>query len=136
MATLVLAAPLVPVSNIPGSSGLAITLLPTTYAGQPLTTVSLIQFPNNGAVLLHLIIAGADTPVLQPLVETNAILGVSLLASAAFTTSATSTGHQYLFGPFSPRVFNDANGLVNITVTGTVSSSSFAGLLTLPGAAS
>ena len=136
MATLTLAAPTFAVSNIPGSSGLAITLLPITYAGQPLTTVTLIQFPNNGGVLLHVIVGGSDTPAFLPLVETNAILGVSLTASTAFQTAAMATAKQYLFGPFSPRVCNDANGLVNITVTGTVSASSFAGLLTLPGAAS
>lgn len=136
MATLVLAAPTFAVSNIPASTGLSITLLPVTYSGQALTTVTLIQFPNNGAVLLHLVIGGSDAPVLNPLIETNAILGVSLTASTAFQTTATSTGHQYLLGPFPPRIFNDANGLVNLAVTGTVSASSFAGLLTLPGAVS
>jgi|SRR5580698_378222 hypothetical protein len=135
MATLVLAAPAVAVSNIPISTGLTITLLPTTYSAQTLASVTLIQFANNGATLLHLVVAGSDTPVLNVLIETTAILGVSLVASTAFQTSAMATGKQYLYGPFSPRTFNDVNGNVNIAVTGTTSSSSYAGLLTLPGAA-
>jgi hypothetical protein len=135
MATLSLAAPAAAVSNIPGASGLAITLLPLTYAGQTLASVTLIQFANTGGVLLHVVVAGADTPVFNLLIESNTILGVSLTAMTTFQTSAMATGKQYLYGPFSQRIFNDANGLVNIAVSGTVSASSYAGLLTLPGAA-
>ena len=62
MTTLTLAAATASVSNTPTSAGIGITLLPTTYAGQGIGTNSLIQFANNGAVLLHVITGSGDAP--------------------------------------------------------------------------
>ena len=87
-----------------------------------------VTFPNNGAVVLRLVL-GAITPTISFLLE-RGVLG-QLVGTALFTSSALTSSGVYLFGPFQPSVYNDTNGLVNFTLS--VYTGSTAGVYFLPG---
>ena len=87
-----------------------------------------VTFPNNGAVVLRLVL-GAITPTISFLLE-RGVLG-QLVGTALFTSGALTSSGVYLFGPFQPSVFNDTNGLVNFTLS--VYTGSSAGIYNLPG---
>lgn len=88
-----------------------------------------VTFPNNGAVLLRLVL-GAITPTISFLFE-RGVLG-QLVGTALTTSSALTSAGIYIFGPFQPSVYNDVNGLVNFTLS--VYTGSSAGIYFLPGA--
>lgn len=93
-----------------------------------IATATSVTFPNNGAVILRLVL-GAITPTISFLLE-RGVLG-QLVGTALFTSAALTSGGIYLFGPFQPSVYNDTNGLVNFTLTSYTGSS--AGIYNLPG---
>lgn len=88
-----------------------------------------VTFPNNGAVLLRVVIGAAGTGTISFLFE-RGVLG-ALIGTALYTSSALANNGIYLFGPFQPSVFNDTNGLVNFTMS--VYTGNSAGAYFLPG---
>jgi len=95
-----------------------------------LTGGSGISFPNNGAVLLRVVIGASGATVLnffnQKLIE--GALGNTVL----FTTPSLGNNGIFLFGPFPPSVYNDVNGLVQMTMVTYTGNS--AGIYNLPAA--
>jgi hypothetical protein len=89
-----------------------------------------VTFPNNGAVLLRVVIGAAGTGTLSFLFE-RGVLG-ALVGTALFTTSALANNGVFLFGPFQPSVYNDVNGNANFTMS--VYTGNSAGIYFLPGA--
>jgi hypothetical protein len=114
MAPLVLAAPTVPIGSLSGSGGgpnvATPNLLPA--AENALTGFTGFSFPNNGAVILRVVVgvagAGTLTFTVQRTVEGQ-------LPAALTYTLVNSTAP--LFGPFSPGDFNDVNGLFQATMS-------------------
>src|SRR5580765_8290835 len=88
-----------------------------------------VSFPNNGAVLLRVVIGAAGTGTLSFLNE-RPTLG-QLVGTVLFTTSALANNGIYIFGPFQPSIFNDVNGLVQFTMS--VYTGNRAGAYFLPG---
>ena len=88
-----------------------------------------VSFPNNGAVLLRVVIGAAGTGTLSFLNE-RPTLG-QLVGTVLFTTSALANNGIYIFGPFQPSIFNDVNGLVQFTMS--VYTGNSAGAYFLPG---
>jgi hypothetical protein len=88
-----------------------------------------VSFPNNGAVLLRVVIGAAGTGTLSFLNE-RPTLG-QLVGTVLFTTSALANNGIYIFGPFQPSIFNDVNGLAQFTMS--VYTGNSAGVYFLPG---
>jgi hypothetical protein len=132
MTTLALAAPTVNIiSGVPGSSGITGVTLPaseTAFASYNALTV-----PNNGSVLLRVVTGAGDAPVFLFVVE-ETVLGVALTSATLFTQTLGANTTK-IYGPFSPRVFNDANGLLNVSLTGGSVTNTSVGAYILPGAA-
>lgn len=107
MARVALAAP---VTAISGGAN-AGTILPAAEA-QSLATFTGFSFPNNGAVLVRLVIgasgAGNLTCNFQRTVEGQ--------LPAAFVV-ALANSNAYILGPFSRADFNDANGLCQFDIS-------------------
>jgi len=114
---------------------LAITTNMTGTAAQlPASETSIaagggVTFPNNGAIVLRIVIGAAGATVVNFLNE-RPVLG-QLVGTILFTTSSLANNGIYLFGPFQPSIFNDVNGLVNFTMVTYTGNS--AGVYTLPG---
>lgn len=120
MAVLALAAPTVPIGSVAGSGG-----GPTVAWGNlvPAAETSLganvgFSFPNNGAVLCHIVtgtVIGTIAFVVQRTVESNQVPAFTPLGPGGVALAISSS---YIFGPFSPADFNDPNGLFQCTWTG------------------
>lgn len=114
MAALALAAPTVPIGSASGSTPGAGVITPNILpaAETALTGFTGFTFPNNGAVILRIVIgasgAGNLVFIAQRTIESFA---------ATVTTIAVANSTSYLFGPFSPADFNDVNGLFNATLS-------------------
>jgi hypothetical protein len=113
---------------------LSISTSMTTPAQLPASETSIaagggVSFPNNGAVLLRVVIGAAGTGTLSFLNE-RPTLG-QLVGTVLFTTSALANNGIYIFGPFQPSIFNDVNGLAQFTMS--VYTGNSAGLYFLPG---
>lgn len=115
MARVALAAPTVNIGSasgsVPGAAVVTPNILPTSEP-QSLATFTGFTFPNNGAVLLRLCVgasgAGNVTFFLQRTVESF---------SATIANIAVANSTNYIWGPFSPGDFNDANGLFNADIS-------------------
>jgi hypothetical protein len=109
-----------------GGGASAGTILPATEPTN-LTGFTGVNFANNGAVLLRLVVgaAGVGNVTFNFSRTTEGQLPAPFVVAVANSTS-------YIFGPFSPSDFNDANGLIQIDKSGTVTGDS-AGLYLLPG---
>jgi hypothetical protein len=115
MAVLALAAPVTYIGSAsgpqPGAAIVTPNILPAAEPGV-LTGMTGWTFPNNGAVLVRLVVgaagAGNVTFLTQRTIE-------SFGATVGAIAVANST--NYIWGPFSPGDFNDANGLVNINIS-------------------
>ena len=108
MTTLALAAPSVAIA-----SGNALgTVLPA--AETSMAANAGFSFPNNGGVLLRVVIGSAGAGNLSLVVQ-KTVEG----QTPAAIVLALSNSTTYIFGPFSPSDFNDVNGL-------------FQGLLSVP----
>jgi hypothetical protein len=127
MAVLALAAP---VTNIGSASGATPGPLIATGLILPAAETALgantgCTFPNNGAVIFRAVIGGAGagniTFVLNRTVEGQ--------VPAAFVV-AVANSTSYLFGPFSPADFNDANG--NVDANFSVQTGNSVGVYILP----
>lgn len=88
-----------------------------------------VTFPNNGAVILRVVVGAAGAGTISFLFE-RGVLG-ALIGTALFTSSSLANNGIYFFGPFQPSVYNDANGLVNFTMS--VYTGNSAGIYNLPG---
>jgi hypothetical protein len=100
------------------------TILP---AAEPtsLATFTGLNFANNGAVLLRVVVGAAGAGNLT----VNFTRTTEGQLPAAFVT-ALANSNTYIFGPFSPSDLNDGNGLVQIDMS--VVTGNTAGLYTLP----
>jgi hypothetical protein len=102
------------------------TVLPATEPNAMVAGNTGLSFANNGAMFLRLVVAVAGTAT----ATFNLAKTVEGQLPAPFSqVLANST--PYIYGPFSPSDFNDANGLVQVTwpfVSGNT-----AGLYFIPG---
>jgi hypothetical protein len=130
MTTLALAAPTTALSGPPGGGGIAGIVLPASEAGS-LATFAGFSVPNNGAVLVRVCIGAAGTGTIA-FIEQKTIEGAVIAATVFSQVVANSTA--YIFGPFRPSEFNDANGLLQATIT--VVTGNTVGVYILPGSVS
>jgi hypothetical protein len=126
MTVLALAAPVNSITGPPGGGGIAGIVLPA--AETALTGNTGFTFPNNGAVLVRVVVGAAGTGTIQFVCQ-KTIEGVLLPVTAFQQTIANST--VYIYGPFRPSEFNDVNGLVNANLS--VVTGNSAGVYILPG---
>lgn len=126
---LALAAPTTAITGPPGGGGITGIVLPA--AETSLGTNTGFTVPNNGAVLVRVVVGAAGTGTIQFVCQ-KTIEGVSLQLTAFQQTLANST--VYIFGPFRPSEFNDVNGLLNANLS--VVTGNSVGAYILPGTVS
>lgn len=107
-----------------GGAFTAGTVLPASEATS-IAAGGAVQFANNGAMFLRVVIASVGTTITHVLQRT-----VEGQVPAAFT-QVLSTTTAYIFPPYSPSDFNDVNGLVNLSFSGTPTGAT-AGLYFVP----
>jgi hypothetical protein len=127
MALLALTAPVNAITGPPGGGGITGIVLPAAEAGV-LTGFTGFTMPNNGAALVRIVVGAAGTGTIQFVCQ-KSIEGVLLPLTAFQQTLANST--VYIFGPFRPSEFNDANGLLNANLS--VVTGNTVGAYVLPG---
>lgn len=113
------------------------------FVAQVASSNQLFNFANNGAVLFviwNTVASGSGNtwePVLYPTTSGAAgvaVLGVDIpLTAMVYTTSATLGA--FILGPFPPSKCNDSNGLAWINQVSAGLTTSYVGIMTLPGAA-
>ncbi len=103
-----LPAPSTALAGIPGGGTVAGLLLPA--AESTTVTGTQVNFANNGAILVRVVMSTVAATI-QFLVQRQ-ILGANLATGFANAFSeALTASDTYIFGPFSPSVFNDVHGL-------------------------
>jgi hypothetical protein len=117
--TQTLVAPTFSVSGGPGAG----TILPAT---ETTLTATSVNFSNNGAILLRVVVGSAGTGTLS--VAFQQTVGGQVITPYSLTLANSMT---YLIGPFSPSQMNDANSLTWLTFS--VITGNSAGLYNLPG---
>lgn len=126
----------------PGATGFpGAAVLPTSEqsaaswpTGSAYTSIS-FNVPNAGNVILHVVQGGTTASTIYFWPMGASLLGYSLQATNEWAQAlGTVTGSDWLFGPFSPKVFNDSNGLLNASLSSVTNIS--VGVYLLPGAAS
>jgi hypothetical protein len=120
MTTLALSAPVTAIAGGPNSG----TVLPATETS--MASNAGFSFPNNGATLVRIVIGSAGAGN----VTFNFQRTVEGQLPAAFVV-ALSNSTTYIFGPFPPSDFNDANGLVQALLS--VPTGNSVGVYSLPG---
>lgn len=95
-----------------GGTPAAGTVLPASEATS-IAAGGAALLANNGAMFLRIVVASVGTTVTFTLNRT-----VEGQLPAAFT-QVLSTSTAYIFGPFSPSDFNDTNGNLDISFSGT-----------------
>ena len=76
-------------------------------------------FPNNGTTILLVTTTAGDSAVLTVVGQAASDFGPTFSRTYTFVAAKT-----YVIGPFSSRHFNDTNGNVQLTWTGTVTGTS------------
>ena|SRR5208283_389626 len=105
------------------ASATALSASPTTFT-----------FANNGAMMVVVdVTTSAGGFVLQVLMQ-KSLLGFSFAAATVAYTIPSTIG-LYMFGPFGPSNFNDANGLCWLNQAASAATV-FIGVYTIPGALS
>lgn len=127
MTTLALAAPTTAISLGPASGAITGVILPASETS--LATFAGFSVPNNGAVLVHVVVGVSGAGNLAFICQ-KTIFGGSIPSTVFQIALVAST--SYLFGPFSPSNFNDANGLLQATIS--VVTGNSVGVYQLPGA--
>lgn len=107
---LAISAPAVSLSGIPGGGAIAGLVLPASEANA-IAANTQANFPNNGAVLLRIVMS--TTAATADFQIQKQVLGYT--PPVTTITQALSASTTYIFGPFSPSTFNDANGLCWVT---------------------
>lgn len=130
MALLAVAAPTAPFGASPGAGSIAGLVLPAAEANS-LATFTGFTVPNSGNIVVRLTIGAAGTGNIQFVCQKQ-IRGASLPLTVFQQTLANSTA--YVFGPFAPSEFNDANGLLNVNLS--VVTGNAVGAYVLPGSLS
>jgi hypothetical protein len=130
MSVLALAAPVTAMGASPGAGAIAGLVLPASEAGT-LTGNTGLTVPNNGAVLVRIVIGSAGTGTAQFVCQ-KLIDGAVLPVTTFTQVLANSTA--YIFGPFKPSEWNDVNGLLNINLPSATGNS--AGAYLIPGSLS
>jgi hypothetical protein len=129
MAPLALAAPVTAISGPPGGGAIAGTVLPA--AETSLATFTGFSVPNNGAVLVRVVVGAAGTGNLNFVIQRQ-IAGASFVTATNFQ-QVVANSTVYIYGPFPPSIFNDANGLLQATIS--VVTGNSVGVYQLPGSA-
>ena len=125
---------------VTGATPAPVALNATSFGSAPavaLTTGTNVQFNfvNNGAMVVVIYNTAAAGGTTWDFIIQQQVLGVSFAATAIVGTTPSTIG-GYVFGPFGPSKFNDANNLCWLTQVGASAVTSYIGLFTLPGAAS
>lgn len=126
--------------TVSGATPAPVALNATAFGSAPavaLTTGTNVQFNfvNNGAMVIVVYNSTAAGGTTWEFLIQQQVLGVSFAATTMVGTTPSTIG-SYVFGPFGPSKFNDANNLCWVTQVGASAATSFIGLFTLPGAAS
>lgn len=121
MARVALPAPTLFLGPGPGAS----LILPAAEATS-LNTFTGVSFPNNGAIVLRLVV-GASGVGNVTVLFTRGIDGVTPTATPISVANST----VYILGPWGPSNYNDANGIIQIDKSGTVTGDT-AGLYFVP----
>ena len=129
MALLALSAPSTAIAGPPGGGGITGLILPA--AETALTGFTGFTVPNNGSVLVRVVIGAAGAGTIQFVCQ-KSIEGVAMPLTAFQQSLANST--VYLFGPFRPSEFNDVNNLLNANLS--VVTGNSVGAYILPGSVS
>ena len=129
MTLLALSAPATSITGPPGGGGITGITLPA--AETSLGSNTGFTVPNNGAVLVRVVIGSAGAGTIQFICQ-KTIEGVSLPLTAFQQSLSNST--VYIFGPFRPSEFNDVNGLLNANLS--VVTGNSVGAYILPGSVS
>lgn len=126
MSLLALSAPVNSISGPPGGGGITGVTLPASETA--LTGNTGFTVPNNGAVLVRVVIGASGAGTIQFVCQ-KTVEGVLMPLTAFQQSLANST--VYIFGPFRPSEFNDANGLLNANLS--VVTGNSVGAYILPG---
>lgn len=126
--------------TVTGATPAPVALSATGFGSAPavaLTSGSNVQFnfANTGAMVIVVYNTTAAGGTTWDFIIQQQVLGVSFAATTMVGTTPSTIG-SYVFGPFGPSKFNDANNLCWLTQVGASAATSFIGLFTLPGAAS
>ena len=118
-------------------TGAAPTLTPlavTTGNMVQLTTGTNVQFQfaNPGNLVFAVYNSAASGGCTWSFIVQAQILGIGL-ANTAMECTTPSTVGVWLFGPFGPTKFNDANGNMNITQVTASATTSYVGVYQIPG---
>jgi len=127
MASIALTAPTTAIALGPAGGTITGVVLPTQETNS-LATYTGFSVPNNGAVLIRVTIGAAGAGNLAFICQQK--LFGALLATTTFQT-AVANSTSYILGPFSPSSFNDANGLLQATLS--VVTGNYVGVYQLPG---
>lgn len=105
-------------ANIPAAT-------PSTADGVDITTPATaaqasMTMANDGRTVLH-VKTGATTANLTFVPQAKLADGSTAGMSGASLVKALAANKNYVFGPFSPSVYNDANGELNMTFSATTS---------------
>lgn len=123
MARTTLPAATVSIGPGPGTTG---TILPAAEATS-LATFTGLNFVNNGATLLRLVVGASGAGNLT-IYFTRSIDGAAVGSWVVPVANSTT----YLLGPWGPSNYNDASGLIQMDIS--VVTGNTAGLYILPGA--
>jgi hypothetical protein len=126
MTVLALANPVTSITGPPGGGGIVGIVLPAAETAMAANTGFTV--PNNGAIIVRVVIGAAGTGTIQFVCQ-KTIEGVLLPITAFQQVLSNST--VYIFGPFRPSEFNDANGLLNANMS--VPTGNSVGAYILPG---
>lgn len=131
--------PIGTIAGAPASGSITPTVVGSllSSSGTALSTGTGVQFnwANNGAQLLAVNLTTSAGGFTAQFTIQRTILGFSFSASTVQNVIPSTAG-VYLFGPFGPSNFNDANGLCWFTQSTASAATVFVGVLNLPGAAS
>lgn len=116
-----------PAATLSIGPGPGASLILPAAEGTSLSTFTGVSFANNGALVLRLVVGASGVGVVTVLF-TRGIDGVTPTAATINVANSTT----YLLGPWGPSNYNDANGLIQIDKSGTVTGDT-AGLYILPG---
>lgn len=130
MTILALSAPSSFLAASPGGGTISGLILPASEATSITGSPTAITVPNNGAVLVRIVVAVSGTGTIQ-FIEQKSIAGATLAATQFQQTLSNST--VYVFGPFAPSQFNDVNGLLNMQGTLLAASGNTIGVYSVPG---
>ncbi|SRR5216684_1904337 len=128
MPTLALPAPTLPIGSLAGGTPGPLVATPNILpaAETALGANTGFSFPNNGAVILRVVVGAAGAGNLTLVVQKTTEGQVP----AAFVI-AVANSTVLLLGPFSPADFNDVNGLLQATMS--VQTGNSVGVYQLPG---